>query len=99
MTLTLNQANWTGKEITVEVEGDTFEYGGCYFRLVTINHEGETFYNLVGDQWTDPLIKGYTYKGYVYMSSCGVEREAKIEDGDEKKAALIAAIQVLSNTL
>ncbi len=109
-TLTFNREDWSGKDITIEVEdGNRFSLYGYEFCLVDVTPEdqgaekpGDRYYfrklNIVGDHWREPV------GAVMWFDGDHVKTAAELDGTDsyyERGAVdpVEAAVKMLCNTL
>lgn len=66
--LTTNKSDWSGEEITVEVDREnlSWEQFGYKFHLKKADPELGDYYEIIGNEWEDPLgmvIDNSAYSG------------------------------------
>ena len=88
--LIFNKANWSGEEITVNVNERKKEFSLFGYRFKIRQAGCRDVYKVLGDQWSEPLMKVFKIKDR-YITTSYAERESD--------NIFIAVIQSLCNTI
>lgn len=103
MRKTYNQGNWSGKEITVNINQKkrTFSLFGYDFQITKKNHgEGFVTYELLGNEWSYPLATCSMYVGDEFTKD---DTYIFATEGDyssrDSKDMYEAAVQLLCNII